>query len=227
MTNHPSSAPSRSHSHSLFNSVSFGEDIDLAVGLTSAAFSFHELYHATKDRRHRRHHLLKAGLASAVSAGAFALMYKEHREDRRPDRPRTRSRNPSRGRHLDDERFHSPPLRSRSSPDIEQDINSCNESKLPHSESVETQRGYFSDDESELLSDGRHRRLPRMPFNYRHSTEKKAIVRSWSRRRPGRNADSHNNSSDDSEARRQRERDARYHRSPSPSPPRHRNTDLG
>ncbi|AEO64839.1 uncharacterized protein THITE_2086328 [Thermothielavioides terrestris NRRL 8126] len=72
----------------LTKDVSFGEDIDLILGLTTTAFAADQLLKAMVDKKHMTRHLGLAGLSGVAAAAAFTMMRREHRERHPTARPR-------------------------------------------------------------------------------------------------------------------------------------------
>lgn len=100
------------HSFNILDNVSFGEGIDLAVGLTATALTADQLVKLAHTKKHTTQHLVKGGLSAGLATAAFAMLAREHREkhdEQELQRRRRRSLVESRQRALsiqsdDDER---------------------------------------------------------------------------------------------------------------------------
>lgn len=68
------------HTFNPLEDVSFGEGIDLAVGLTATALTADQLAKLAHTKKHTTQHLVKGGLTAGLATAAFAMMAREHRE---------------------------------------------------------------------------------------------------------------------------------------------------
>lgn len=195
------------------------EDVDLAVGLGSAAFSVDQIIKAARSRRHKTSHYVKAGLASMLSASAFAMMA----QDRSPSSASSRHMQGEKHKHKRSP-SPSPPrhrlrLRSASSPDLPR-FGRAGE------DYARDPREYFSDDESETsLPHGRRPRLPYHEPEERHEHDEHEHGKG--RRRHSFGIFEERKRSLSPEAAVRRRRRELHHRSPSPSPPRYRGVSVG
>jgi len=73
---HDSEGQRPNHKH-VFDSVDFGEDVDVAVGATAVAFAGDQLVKAVGSK-HQTSHLLKAGVGAVVAVGALAMFRRDH-----------------------------------------------------------------------------------------------------------------------------------------------------
>ena len=68
------------HPLNILENVSFGEGIDLALGLTASVLSADQLVKLGHTKNHTAQHLIKGGLTAGLATAAFAMMAREHRE---------------------------------------------------------------------------------------------------------------------------------------------------
>lgn len=78
MSHHDQAKPH--HTFNPLEDVSFGEGIDLAVGLTATALTADQLAKLAHTKKHTTEHLVKSGLTAGLAATAFAMLAREHRE---------------------------------------------------------------------------------------------------------------------------------------------------
>ncbi|KAK1830621.1 hypothetical protein QBC39DRAFT_331428 [Podospora conica] len=72
--------------------VSFGEGIDLAVGLTATALTADQLVKLAHTKKHTTKHLVKGSLSAGLATAAFAMMAREHREKHEKEQQQRRRR---------------------------------------------------------------------------------------------------------------------------------------
>ncbi|KAJ2896842.1 hypothetical protein MKZ38_005141 [Zalerion maritima] len=153
-------------SSSFLSDIDPGKEIDLAVGLGAGAVSVRQIFKASQSqsRRHRRSRYVKAGIASLLSAGAFAMM--AHDRSAEESRPKSQ-RAPTHTHAHTHQKSRSP---SPSPPRHRYRLHSASTPELPRFERAKEympdEAAYYSDDESETSHP--HGRRPRLPYPEDH-----------------------------------------------------------
>ncbi|KAK0748954.1 hypothetical protein B0T18DRAFT_95589 [Schizothecium vesticola] len=118
MTHHDQS--NNHHSFNPLENVSFGEGIDLAVGLTATALTADQLVKLAHSKKHTTQHLVRGGLTGGLATAAFAMMTREHRDKHETQQRKKEQLEHQRRRSLV-ERPHPHPLFYDDSDDDERD----------------------------------------------------------------------------------------------------------